>query len=250
MPGPEDRDVRRFETCGRAWIGVLRHVWAAGEAGLEDGGPIIEGPPLLFEICSLSWEDPILHEYGDRARLVRRAQERTRRVVRGRFWPRLHDLQGHDQIRWVVDLLRARPWTTSAWISLTIPGEPADGLPALTALSFRIRGYRLIMTAMFRSQNVHRAYLAYIRSARCRSGSPTSSGCRRGRCGCSLTSRTCTSATPSGSRRCSPRCRSRTPPDGNRRRGTNRSYWRVFPRREPPPPPGYRLTGGGEGTTR
>ncbi|GAA1823434.1 hypothetical protein [Actinomadura chokoriensis] len=162
MPARGDEDVRRWETCGQAWIGVLRHVWTAGEAGLEDGGPIIEGPPLLFEIASLSWEDPILHEYGDRTRLVRRAQERTRRVVRGRYWPRLHDLDGHDQIRWVVDLLRARPWTTSAWISLTIPGEPADGLPALTALSFRIRGYRLGMTAMFRSQNVHRGYLMYI----------------------------------------------------------------------------------------
>ncbi len=162
MPPHGDKDVRRWETCGLAWIGALRHVWSAGEAGLEDGGPIIEGPPLLFEVSSLSWEDPILHEYGDHARLVRRAQERTRRVVRGRYWPRLHDLDGHDQIRWVVDLLRARPWTTSAWISLTIPGEPADGLPALTALSFRIRGYRLTMTAMFRSQNVHRGYLMYI----------------------------------------------------------------------------------------
>ncbi|MFA1539574.1 hypothetical protein [Actinomadura monticuli] len=162
MPARGDEEVRRWETCGQAWIGVLRYVWAAGQAGLEDGGPIIEGPPLLFEISSLSWEDPILHEHGDRARLVRRAQERTRRVVRGRYWPRLHDLDGHDQIRWVVDLLRDRPWTTSAWISLTIPGEPADGLPALTALSFRIRGYRLIMTAMFRSQNVHRGYLMYI----------------------------------------------------------------------------------------
>ena len=162
MPARGDNDVRRWETCGQAWIGALRHVWAAGEAGLEDGGPIIEGPPMLFEIGSLSWEDPILLEYGDRARLVRRAQERTRRVVHGRYWPRLHDLDGHDQIRWVVELLRARPWTTSAWISLTIPGESADGLPALTALSFRIRGYRLGMTAMFRSQNVHRAYLMYI----------------------------------------------------------------------------------------
>lgn len=162
MPARGDNDVRRWETCGQAWIGALRHVWAAGEAGLEDGGPIIEGPPMLFEIGSLSWEDPILLEYGDRARLVRRAQERTRRVVHGRYWPRLHDLDGHDQIQWVVELLRARPWTTSAWISLTIPGEPADGLPALTALSFRIRGYRLGMTAMFRSQNVHRAYLMYI----------------------------------------------------------------------------------------
>ncbi len=162
MPARGDEDVRRWETCGQAWIGVLRHVWTAGEAGLEDGGPIIEGPPLLFEIASLSWEDPILHEYGVRTRLVRRAQERTRRVVRGRYWPRLHDLDGHDQIRWVVELLRARPWTTSAWIPLTTPGEPADGLPALTALSFRIRGYRLGMTAMFRSQNVHRGYLMYI----------------------------------------------------------------------------------------
>jgi len=129
---------------------------------MEETGPIIEGPPALFEIASLSWEDPILLEHGDRARLVRRAQERTRRTVRGRYWPRLHDVQGHDQIRWVVDLLRARPWTTSAWISLTIPGEPAEGLPCLTALSFRIHGYRLIMTAMFRAQNVHRGYLAYI----------------------------------------------------------------------------------------
>ncbi len=98
MPPHGDKDVRRWETCGLAWIGVLRHVWSAGEAGLEDGGPIIEGPPLLFEVGSLSWEDPILHEYGDHARLVRRAQERTRRVVRGRYWPRLHDLDGHDQI--------------------------------------------------------------------------------------------------------------------------------------------------------
>lgn len=208
-----DKDVRRWETCGQAWIGVLRHVWRAGEAGLEDGGPIIEGPPLLFEVGALSWEDPILHEHGDRARIVRRAQERTRRAVRGRYWPRLHDLDGNDQIRWVVDLLRARPWTTSAWISLTIPGEPAEGLPSLTALSFRIRGYRLIMTAMFRSQNVYRGYLTYIRSARCRSRSPTSWACPPGRCACTWTSRTSTSPTWKGSRPSWSRCPSTTRPD-------------------------------------
>ncbi|WP_243725439.1 hypothetical protein [Actinomadura rubrisoli] len=162
MAAAAGRDVQRWETCGQAWIAVLRHVWSAGEAGMEDGEPIIEGPPVLFEVASLSWEDPILHEHGDRARIVRRAQERTRRAVRGRYGPRLRDLEGVDQLAWVVDLLRARPWTTSAWISLTIPGEAAEGLPCLTALSFRIRGYRLIMTAMFRSQNVFRGYLTYI----------------------------------------------------------------------------------------
>ncbi|GAA2144588.1 thymidylate synthase family protein [Actinomadura napierensis] len=157
-----DNDVRRWETCGRAWIGVLRHVWAAGVAGMEDVGPIIEGPPLMFEISSLSWEDPILLKHGDRDRIARRAQERARDAVTGRYGPRLRDLDGVDQLRWVVGLLRARPWTTSAWISLTLPGEDAAAVPCLTALSFRIRGYRLIMTGMFRSQDVFRGYLAYI----------------------------------------------------------------------------------------
>ncbi|WP_242614606.1 hypothetical protein [Actinomadura roseirufa] len=162
MAAPETPAVRRWDTCGQAWIGVLRHVWSAGTAGLEDHAPIIEGPPLLFEVASLSWEDPILREHGDRTRLVRRAEERTRRAVHGRYGPRLRGLGGVDQLAWVVDLLRARPWTTSAWISLTLPGEPADGVPCLTALSFRIRGYRLIMTGMFRSQNVYLGYLSYV----------------------------------------------------------------------------------------
>ncbi|MFB4303214.1 hypothetical protein [Actinomadura sp. NTSP31] len=162
MQARGDNGVRRWETCGRAWIGVLRHVWAAGVAGMEDVGPIIEGPPLLFEINSLSWQDPLLLEYGDRDRIARRARERARDAAAGRYGPRLRDLDGVDQLRWVVGLLRARPWTTSAWISLTLPGEDAAAVPCLTALSFRIRGYRLIMTGMFRSQDVFRGYLAYV----------------------------------------------------------------------------------------
>ncbi|WP_307797501.1 hypothetical protein [Actinomadura barringtoniae] len=154
--------VQRWDTCGRAWIAVLRHVWSAGEAGMEDRGPIIEGPPVLFEIASLSWEDPILREYGDRTRMARWAQDQPRLSVHPEYEERMRDLNGVHQLHWVADLLRARPWTTSAWISLAVPGEPGDTIPPLAALSFRIRGYRLIMTAMFRSQNVYRGYLAYI----------------------------------------------------------------------------------------
>ncbi|MFC0041299.1 hypothetical protein [Actinomadura rayongensis] len=146
--------VHRYETCGGAWIGLLRHVWAAGEAGMDDPGPVIEGPPIMFEIASLSWEDPVLREFGDR-RLIARARDREPAPLPAGTG----GAHGAGQLRWVVELLRARPWTTSAWISLTVPGE---AMPGVTALSFRIRGYRLVMTAMFRTLNVSLAYLTCI----------------------------------------------------------------------------------------
>ncbi|GAA4068880.1 MULTISPECIES: hypothetical protein [Actinomadura] len=163
MAAAEERAVRRWDTCGSAWIAVLRHVWTAGEAGMEDRGPIIEGPPVLFEVTSLTWEDPILREHGDPAGERRGAEGRARPPAASeRERARLRDLQDADQVRWVVDLLRARPWTTSAWISLAVPCEPRDAAPCLVALSFRIRAYKLMMTAMFRAQNVFRGYLSYV----------------------------------------------------------------------------------------
>ncbi|WP_019633073.1 hypothetical protein [Actinomadura atramentaria] len=157
-------EVRRHETCGHAWIGLLRHVWAAGEAGMDDPGPIVEGPPVMFEIASLSREDPILLRYGEPAPAPTAANTPSApnapSVPAGRA--EAADAHGAGQLRWVVELLRARPWTTSAWISLTDPGPPGAASPPITALSFRVRGYRLVMTAMFRSQNVRTAYLSYI----------------------------------------------------------------------------------------
>lgn len=163
MAGAEERAVRRWDSCGRAWIGVLRHVWTAGEAGMDDRGAIIEGPPLVFEVTSLTWQDPILREHGD-ADGGRHGPEGLGRPAAAaqRECARMRDLQGADQVRWVVDLLRARPWTTSAWISLAVPCEPRDAAPCLVALSFRIRAYTLMMTAMFRAQNVYRGYLSYV----------------------------------------------------------------------------------------
>lgn len=149
----------RWDTCGQAWLGLLRYVWAKGEAGLDERGPIIEAPPYLFEITSLSRDDPLLRAHARRIPAKQQAKD---------SWPaRLHELQGVDQLAWVVRILRSRPWSTRGWITLTVPGDCEEEMPSLTAVAFRIiasgpRSGRLVMTATFRAQDAVTSHLTYL----------------------------------------------------------------------------------------
>ncbi len=129
-----------YGSGGEAWLGLLRHVWNSGEAGLDERGPIVEGPPWLVEIGTVSPDDPILREFGGR---------RSERP----------DFKGVDEVGWVVEVLRARPWSTRAWVTL---GERAEAPPGLVGLGFRIRGTRLVMTAVFRTQDAVTGHAAYL----------------------------------------------------------------------------------------
>jgi thymidylate synthase len=144
----------------------MRHVWTTGEAGLDDRGPVIEAPPRLFEIATLDWDDPIVRAYGDAEALARYTAKFTRTDVvppfKYSYGARLRDLRGVDQLDWVIELLRSRPWSKSGWISLTVPGERQDAVPCLAALAFRVRSSRVSMTATFRSQNAYTSYLNYL----------------------------------------------------------------------------------------
>lgn len=158
--------IERWLTCGHAWVGLMRHVWTAGEAGIDDRGPVIESVPRLFEISNFSWDDPIISEYGDAEMFSRYTEKFTRTDVvppfKYSYGARLRELLGVDQLDWVVRLLANRPYSKSAWISLTVPDENSQAVPCLTALAFRIRGYQVTMTATFRSQNAFTCYLNYV----------------------------------------------------------------------------------------
>lgn len=141
--------IHRWDTLGHAWIGLLRHVWTRGEAGFDERGPIIEAPPYLCEVSSISPDDPLLRAYARRLPV---------KPLKDAMSTRLRSLQGVDQLAWVVEVLRARPWSTRAWITLTVPGEGIQDVPNLTALAFRIvasgpRSGTLVMTATFRAQD-------------------------------------------------------------------------------------------------
>ncbi|WP_329089489.1 MULTISPECIES: hypothetical protein [unclassified Streptosporangium] len=144
----------------------MRHVTDNGGPALDDRGPIIEAPAVLFEVTGLAWDDPVLKCYGDAGKIPLYSSKFSERSIvppfKYSYGGRLRQFLGVDQLGWIADVLRAKPYTKSGWISLTVPGEPPDAVPCLTSLAFRLRAGRLVMTAAFRSQNVFTSYLNYV----------------------------------------------------------------------------------------
>ncbi|MER6825568.1 hypothetical protein ABT352_06245 [Streptosporangium sp. NPDC000563] len=144
----------------------MRHVTHNGGPALDDRGPIIEAPAVLFEVTSLAWDDPVLKSYGEAGKIPLYSSKFSERSIvppfKYSYGGRLRQFLGVDQLGWITDVLRAKPYTKSGWISLTAPGESPDAVPCLTSLAFRLRAGRLVMTAAFRSQNVYTSYLNYV----------------------------------------------------------------------------------------
>ncbi|MFC5823115.1 hypothetical protein [Nonomuraea insulae] len=139
----------------------MRHVWSAGTLADDDRGPVIEGPSVLFEIARVSGDDPIIARHGDADRLALYRRKFSEEVVVPPF-KYSYGARIGGQLGWAADLLRVKPYSKSAWISLTAPGEAYDAVPCLIGLAFRIREGALVMTATFRSQNAFTSYLNYL----------------------------------------------------------------------------------------
>ena len=158
--------MHQWPTCGQAWIALMRHVTYAAELADDDRGPVLEGPPVLFEMTELGWNDPVISRFGE----VSAAGLYARKFTSTSIWApfkysygaRLRQLQGVDQLAWVSQLLIERPYSKSGWVSLTVPGERPDAVPCLTGLAFRARRRALQMSAVFRSQNAYTCYLNYL----------------------------------------------------------------------------------------
>jgi thymidylate synthase len=158
--------MHRWPTCGQAWIALMRHVTDAAELADDDRGPVLEGPPVLFEMTELGWNDPVISRFGQASAAELYARKFTSTSVCAPFkysyGARLRQFQGVDQLAWVSRLLTERPYSKSGWVSLTVPGERPDAVPCLTGLSFRARRQALQMSAVFRSQNAYTCYLNYL----------------------------------------------------------------------------------------
>jgi thymidylate synthase len=156
----------RWPDCGHAWIALMRHVLDDPRPADDDRGPVLESDAVMFEIGSFAREDPVLLRFGEPEKLALYARKFTEDSVVSPFkysyGARLRGLQGVDQLAWVARLLAAKPYSKSGWVSLTVPGESPEAVPCLSAVSFRLRGGLLHISAIFRSQNAFTAYLNYL----------------------------------------------------------------------------------------
>lgn len=155
-----------WPTCGQAWVALLRHVLSDACEAPDDHGPVLEGSAVLFEIAGFSRADPILLAYGQLAKMALYDRKFTENVVcppfKYSYGARLREMGGVNQLAWATNLLAERPYSKSAWLSLTFPGERAGAVPCLAAVAFRSRGGLLHFSAVFRSQNAFTAYLNYL----------------------------------------------------------------------------------------
>lgn len=165
-PGARAGGLARWPDCGRAWVALMRHVLAAAEPADDDRGPVLEGPPALFEITAFPAADPMLAYFAEPGKAALYARKFTENTVvppfKYSYGARLRELNGVDQLAWVTGLLAARPHSKSGWVSLTVAGEDPAAVPCLAAVAFRLRRSALMVSAIFRSQNAFTAHLNYL----------------------------------------------------------------------------------------
>ena len=134
-------------TVGEAWLAVAERILDQGAASQYDGLPILEIDQVALHIAQPSSKDPIVDRLGDPERLASMhanftAHARVAALGDARSYAaRLYDYadSGRDQIRWVVERLRADPTSRSATITTFEPLLDTSYIPCVSLLDFWIR---------------------------------------------------------------------------------------------------------------
>jgi thymidylate synthase len=131
-------------TLGEAWIAIAAAILKGGVVGSWDGLPIVEVFRATLDVHSPTVEDPIIARHGDPERLAWmhvNFTDRSRVAELGdsdSYATRLYDYAhtGRDQIRWVIDRLRANPSTRDATITTFQPLTDTSYIPCVSLLDF------------------------------------------------------------------------------------------------------------------
>jgi thymidylate synthase len=140
----DEPSVLRSSTIGESWLAVAGRIVARGLPRLYDGLPIRELSLVTLAVARPDPDDEIIATHADPERL---AWMHANFTAHGRvaslgdtdsYATRLFDYEhsGHDQVRWVIDRLRANPSSRSATITTFQPQTDTTYIPCVSMLDF------------------------------------------------------------------------------------------------------------------
>jgi thymidylate synthase len=136
--------VLRSGTIGEAWFAVAGRIVANGVPSRYDGLPIREISLITLLIARPDPDDELIATHAEPDRLAwmhANFTDHARVADLGdtdSYATRLFDYEhsGHDQIRWVIDRLRADPSSRSATITTFQPHTDTTYIPCVSMLDF------------------------------------------------------------------------------------------------------------------
>ncbi len=140
----DEPSVLRSRTIGESWLAVAGLIVAGGLPSLYDGLPIREVSLVTLVVARPDPDDEIIAIHADPERLAWMHANFTDRVAvaslddADSYATRLFDYEhsGHDQVKWVIDRLRADPSSRSATITTFQPHTDTTYIPCISMLDF------------------------------------------------------------------------------------------------------------------
>jgi thymidylate synthase len=136
--------VLRSRTIGESWLAVAGRIVASGQSSLYDGLPIRELSLITLAVTRPDPDDDIIAAHAEPERLAwmhANFTDHSRVADLGdadSYATRLFDYEhsGLDQVRWVIDRLRADPSSRSATITTFQPHTDTTYTPCISMLDF------------------------------------------------------------------------------------------------------------------
>ena len=145
------------DTLGEAWLKSLEFVMKQGEDIYDEDRKLKEIRNVYYTIRQIEEEDIILQKYADKDRIkLMKDKYATCGLVgdyKVDYGSYIYDNNGINQMEWLENRIKNKPETKSATITLHRAGE--DMLACLSLLDFKLRGDKLCVTIVYRSQNIY-----------------------------------------------------------------------------------------------
>jgi thymidylate synthase len=140
----DEPSVLSSRTIGESWFAVAGRILAAGVPSLYDGLPIRELSLVTLAVSHPDPDDEIIATHADAERLAwmhANFTDHARVASLGgadSYATRLFDYDGsgRDQVKWVIDRLRADPTSRSATITTFQPHTDTTYIPCISMLDF------------------------------------------------------------------------------------------------------------------